>query len=257
MTVVMVTGSDGHLARHVIPALERAGHKVAPFDRPLDVRSVVELRETASWADAEWCIHLAGLKYADRAELDPVPTVDVNVQGTANVVKVFGERCVVASTCKAADPETVYGASKLIAERIALEAGSRVVRLVNVLGSPGSVVDIWADVPADEPLPVCDATRLFIGAERAARLFVDALGWPSGRYAPDDPREAHMLSVAAMLYGPRATRHIPLRRGDRRHERLLAECERAKEWAPFVVRITGPHDPAPVEAPAAEAVAQP
>jgi hypothetical protein len=158
--IVLVTGSDGHLAGHVIPLLKQRGHKVCRMDLPdYDVTDLAAFRR---FVGADACIHLAGLKYADRAELDPLPTVDVNVRGTANVVAVFGARCVVASTCKAADPETVYGASKLIAERIALEAGARVVRLVNVLGSPGSVTDIWAQVPPDEPLPVCDATRLFM-----------------------------------------------------------------------------------------------
>lgn len=247
---VLVTGSNGHLARHVIPLLERAGHDVLRFDLPEhDITNPLALR---AFVGVEACIHLAGLKYAGRAELDPLPTVNANVHGTANVVKVFGPRCVVASTCKAADPETVYGASKLIAERIALEAGARVVRLVNVLGSPGSVTDIWAQVPDDEPLPVCDATRLFIEPDYAARLFVDAVNFPTGRYALRGPtvRPSHMDDVAARLYPGRDLVRIPLRRGDREHERLLAACERAERWAPGVVRITGQHDPATLEVPA-------
>jgi FlaA1/EpsC-like NDP-sugar epimerase len=244
--IVLVTGSDGHLAGHVIPLLKQRGHKVCRMDLPdYDVTDLAAFRR---FVGADACIHLAGLKYADRAELDPLPTVDVNVRGTANVVAVFGARAVVASTCKAADPETVYGASKLIAERIALEAGARVVRLVNVLGSPGSVTDIWAQVPPDEPLPVCDATRLFMDADTAARLFVDALDWPTGRYAPLAPRWLTLDQLAHRLYPGRPTDRVPLRRGDRQYERLRAACERgAPFWrATDVVRIAGQHDPVSV-----------
>jgi UDP-N-acetylglucosamine 4,6-dehydratase/5-epimerase len=239
--IVLVTGSDGHLAGHVIPLLKQRGHNVCRMDLPdYDVTDLAAFRR---FVGADACIHLAGLKYADRAELDPLPTVDVNVRGTANVVAVFGARCVVASTCKAADPETVYGASKLIAERIALEAGARVVRLVNVLGSPGSVTDIWAQVPPDEPLPVCDATRLFMEPDHAAQMFVAAPRWPAGRYGPAGVSRARMIDVAQWLHPGRQMEWIPLRRGDRREERLLAECEQAATWDPGVVRITSQHDP--------------
>jgi FlaA1/EpsC-like NDP-sugar epimerase len=253
VSIVLVTGSDGHLAGYVIPLLKQRGHKVCRMDLP--DHDVTDLAAFRRFVGADACIHLAGLKYADRAELDPLPTVDVNVRGTANVVAVFGARCVVASTCKAADPETVYGASKLIAERIALEAGARVVRLVNVLGSPGSVTDIWAQVSPDEPLPVCDATRLCIFPDYAARLFVDVLDWPTGRYAPSGPtvRVTHMDDIAARLYPGRDLMRVSLRRGDRQHERLTAACESVEQWAPGVVRITGQHDPVRRELPAAVA----
>ena len=48
-----------------------------------------------------------------------------------------------ASTCKAADPITSYGASKLICERIILNSGGTVVRFVNVFDTSHSVTKIW------------------------------------------------------------------------------------------------------------------
>jgi hypothetical protein len=239
---VLVTGSSGHLARHVIPLLEFAGHEVIPYDLPdNDVLDYAKLGRAA--ASADWCVHLAGLKYADRAETDPLPTVDVNVHGTANVVGAFGPNVVLASTCKAADPETVYGCSKLIAERIVLDAGGRVARLVNVLGSVGSVTEIWEAVPADKPLPVCDATRLFIENQQAADLLVSAVEWPPGRYGPHAPARRKMSEVGAVLYPGREQAEIPLRRGDRKHERLFADCEWTEYWTRRFVRIVGAHDP--------------
>lgn len=242
---VLVTGSAGHLARSVIPRLEARGHEVIDFDLPF--RDVLNSLQVAMFARrrADVCIHLAGLKYATTAEVEPLPTVEVNVRGTANVVAAFGPNVVLASTCKAADPETVYGCSKLIAERIVLEAGGRVARLVNVLGSVGSVTEIWKAVPYDQPLPVCDATRLFITDDIAADLIVDALEWPSGRYGPKNPTEKVMREVAHELHPGRPIETIPLRRGDRQLERLAAECEDIDIWSNDAVRIVGRHDPTP------------
>ena len=237
---VLVTGASGHVARTVIPRLVTSGIQVVSYDLPTgDVLDAEHLKWHAQHLDA--CIHLAGLKYADRAEYEPLPTVEVNVQGTANVVEAFGPRVVLASTCKAADPETVYGSSKLIAERIVLCAGGRVVRFVNVLGSRGSVTDIWAAV--DGPLPVCNALRLFISDEEAAELITEAINWPTGRYGPRFPRSAWMHEIGYELYPDREQINIPLRRGDRREERLCAACERAEKWSENVVRIVGQHDP--------------
>lgn len=244
---VLVTGSAGHLAQSVVPRLEAQGHTVIDFDLPF--RDVLNSLQVATFARrrADVCVHLAGLKYATTAEVEPLPTVEVNVRGTANVVAAFGPNVVLASTCKAADPETVYGCSKLISERIVLEAGGRVARLVNVLGSVGSVTEIWKAVPDDEPLPVCDATRLFITDDIAADLIVDALEWPTGRYGPKSPAHRHMRAVAKELHPGRDITVIPLRRGDRKDERLVAECEEAKIWSNDAVRIVGRHDPVPEE----------
>lgn len=239
---ILVTGSSGHLARYVIPLLRGVGHDITEFDLPdhtvLDPADILR-----AGVGTDFCIHLAGLKYADMAELAPLPTVDVNVWGTANVAQVFGQNMVLASTCKAADPETVYGCSKLIAERLVLDAGGRVARLVNVLGSVGSVTEIWDAIPDAEPLPVCDATRLFIENGEASKLIVDCLEWPPGRYGPRNARERHMSAVAGTLYPHREQLNIPLRRGDRKKERLLAACEHAVFWTPTSVRIVGTHDP--------------
>lgn len=238
--LILVTGASGHLGSRICPLLDAAGHDVMRFDLPLDVCSPNTLRNFRS---AEAVIHLAGMKFADRGEVAPISAVDVNVHGTWNVCELFGNRVILASTCKAADPETVYGCSKLIAERITLEAGGRVIRLVNVLGSAGSVTDIWGRVPSEEPLPVCDATRLFMDSDSAADLFVRSLKWGTGRYAPEHTQARHMDEIARMLHPCRPTVRVPLRRGDRQVERLLAACEVASPHESGVVRITGVHDP--------------
>jgi UDP-N-acetylglucosamine 4,6-dehydratase/5-epimerase len=232
---VVVTGGCGFLGRQIVGALARAGVRVAVQDLPdgcvLD----------SPLPDGDACIHLAAHKHAPLGEEIPAEVADLNVRGTARVVERYGGEVVLASTCKAADPMTVYGASKLIAERIVLNAGGRVVRLVNVVGSSGSVAEIWGQIPGDEPLPVTDCMRMWITDDYAAGMLLAALSWPSGRYGPDV--QVHSVAdLAEYLYPGRETREVPLRRGDREFERLVGEYETSESWRPGVVRILHPAD---------------
>lgn len=231
---ILLTGSDGFLGQRVRTVLENRGDQVVGCDVDDDILS----REWARWAEGEhfdYCIHLAAHKYATSAEEIPEEVAELNITGTANVVDVAGCPVILASTCKAADPCTVYGASKLIAERIVLNAGGTVVRLVNVLGSVGSVVPIWDAM--DGPLPVTDCKRMWITPERAVRLFVQALDMRPGRYAPSDYGWATPAELARDLHPGRATVRAPLRRGDRPVERLVGEYERSEPVGTGMVRI--------------------
>jgi FlaA1/EpsC-like NDP-sugar epimerase len=210
----------------VVAGLEAKGHTPIRFDLPCDVMDPFSLA-CFGWADVtvDACIHLAADKYAAHGEEQPYRVADLNITGTQNVVDAF-PRVILASTCKAAAPITCYGASKLIAERIVLNAGGSVVRLVNVLGSSGSVTEIWAKVPEDEPIPVTNTERMFMQPHHAARLLVDALDLPPGRYAPNNTPTVHMGVVARRLYPGRKTVRIPVRNGDRPVEQLTNEWER-------------------------------
>jgi len=85
--------------------------------------------------------HLAGAKHAPVGEIDPHDSLWTNTLGTYNVVeaaKKTGARVVLASTCKAINPETAYGASKLLAERITLNyENGTVARFHNIVETQG------------------------------------------------------------------------------------------------------------------------
>jgi FlaA1/EpsC-like NDP-sugar epimerase len=236
---VAVSGSGGYIGSRVMGLLAECGAIPVQCDLPYE-----NVLKKLSLPDADWCLHLAAHKYATTAEDSPALVADVNVRGTANVIERYGSNVVLASTCKAADPMTVYGASKLIAERVALNAGARVVRFVNVLGSTGSVLDLWADVPEYAPVPVavwCE--RMWMTEDEAMRLMVAAMGWPSGRYCPDVPEPERMEQFARRALGPdRTLTPIRPRRGDRERERLIAEYETAAPYVPGVLRINHPAD---------------
>jgi FlaA1/EpsC-like NDP-sugar epimerase len=237
---VLVTGGDGYLGRIVCKQLALRGDEPVVYDRPNSVLWPVTLADHAQECDT--VLHLAAHKHAPYGEEHPAEVAETNITGTRNVVDVFGSNVVLASTCKAADPMTCYGASKLIAERIVLNAGGRVVRLVNVWGSSGSVAETWAGLPKGAPIPVTNAVRMWITPMEAVRLLTDALAWPAGRYAPAAPRRATMYEMARETYPDRLVSRVALRRGDRRVERLTGEHEHAAPYVKGAVRILHPAD---------------
>lgn len=223
---VIVTGSAGFIGQRVCSLLGERGYGVIECDLGENVLKFCPPR-----ADA--VIHLAANKYATDGEVNPYTVARFNIDATAAVLD-WAPRVVLASTCKAANPITCYGASKLICERMVLNYGGTVLRLVNVLGSTGSVTDIWDAVPEDEPLPVTSCYRLFITPEDAVRLLVDALDLPPGRYGPRAATGHHMDTVAAIAHPKRPRKRVPLRVGDRPKERLVGEYERCEPHGDFL-----------------------
>lgn len=252
MTRVLVTGAAGSLGSALVPVFRRGG-PVAGFDVDgMDVRD----SERVAIAFHSWCpslvFHLAAVKHAPDGETDPAAFAATNVGGTANVLEAAekaGARVILASSCKACDPETVYGASKLIAERMVLNAGGSVARFFNIPESSGNVFELWRSLPPDEPIPVTPCTRYFQSLDRAVGLLLAVVSLPAGRYCVDPGPARRMTDVATDLYPGRRQRDIPPRRGDRLNEPLCASHERLSGTG--ILKIESPYDPMP----AREAVA--
>lgn len=254
---VLITGAKGALGQELMGTLGELGHDVFGTDlHNMDVRVEKHVATQFNRFRPDLVYHLAGLKLAVDGELEPDAFARTNVQGTANVVRACGVGLarvplVFASTCKAADPETAYGASKLIAERVVLNRGHTVVRLFNIPECGPSVFSTWRELPGDQAIPFTDCWRYFIPVEQAVEALIYASGLPAGRYAPNPGQPRHMRHVARELYPDRELVEIPRRRGDRRKEPLHAACEYAVSMQ-GLLRISNPHDPETIMA---EAVA--
>lgn len=149
-------------------------------------------------------IHAAALKRIDIAEYSPAEAIETNVNGTRNVLEAvldLGDeikRAILISTDKASAPCTLYGASKLAAERLWLAANRYrgcfpqpfvAVRYGNVWGSAGSVLPVWRDLQPSyktvgdvtmvttSPIPVTDPamTRFHITMIEAVVFVLAAL----------------------------------------------------------------------------------
>jgi FlaA1/EpsC-like NDP-sugar epimerase len=245
---ILVTGASGSIGSAVVHEIERrADHAIFTDLDECDVRNADAVRSVVDAADPDVILHLAGAKHAPEGELDPDAAMVTNTLGTRNVLLAARgrSRVVMASTCKACDPETVYGASKLIAERMALNEGGTVVRYYNVVETSGNVFELWAALPGTAALPVAPSCeRIFMSAREAAGLTLWSLAAPPGRYVVHSVVRRGMESVAADVYPGRALKWIHPRRGDRLVEPLTARCESLipEEGVP-IARVVSPHDP--------------
>jgi len=245
MTRILVTGASGSIGTALWPELEGELLLTDTFEMNVEVEAEVNL--VMRDFRPELVYHLAGAKSAPAGELYPENALLVNGVGTWNVLRAargVGAKVVTASSCKAADAETAYGASKLLAERMTLNSGGWAARLYNVRESSGNVFDLWAKLPPDERLPVTPCTRFFISLEQAVSLLVAIPELPPGRYAVDPGAPWTMVEAAAEHYPGRALNPIERRRGDRTHEPLHACSEWAEPIAGGLLRIHSAHDEA-------------
>ena len=133
-------------------------------------------------------IHAAALKQVPAGEYNPEEFIATNVIGSRNVLeaaRVAGvRRALLLSTDKACAPVTLYGATKLTAEKLFTAANSlhgtisASTRYGNIIDSRGSVVPLWREaLEAKKPILVTDpdATRFHMTQNQAVQLVLLAL----------------------------------------------------------------------------------
>ncbi len=243
---VLVTGAAGSIGAEVTRIMAAAGTTFLATDiEELDVQSWSVVHRVLGTFRPTIIMHLAGAKHAPEGEVDPLSVLAVNAVGTANMIasaRAFGARVVTASTCKACDPETAYGASKLLAERLTLAAGGNVARFYNVAETAGNVFELWAALPESAPVPVTACTRFFISLAEATALMFWAAVSAHGRYTIHPGGERFIPEVAEALYPHRPVELGLPRRGDRIAEPRHAACEQVVPIAGVLERVCGPHD---------------
>jgi len=244
---VLITGASGSIGSLIQLELEGIAEEVFATDiDTLDVRDHYLINRFFRNVQPDLVLHLAGAKHAPEGEVDPYGVMVTNTIGTFNVLEAannHGIRVVVASTCKAVEPATAYGASKLVAERMALNAGAVVARYFNVIETSGNVFDIWRQFPENMPLPVAkQCSRRFITAKEAVSLTLWCCTVKSGRYIVNHTWTRSMGMVAESLYPERVMVEIKPRRGDRLVEPEIATHETKIPVIHNVAKVVSPHD---------------
>jgi FlaA1/EpsC-like NDP-sugar epimerase len=209
-----------------------------------DIRDPARVREVFARFRPQIVFHAAALKHLPLLERYPAEAVKTNVWGTWTVLgaaAAFGTASFVnISTDKAADPVSVLGYSKRIAERLTAHmagqaAGSYLsVRLGNVLGSRGSVLGaLSAQVAAGGPVTVThpEVTRYFMTADEAIQLVLQAAAiGGSGEVLVLDMGEPVRIADIARRLAARSPHPVPieftgLRPGEKLVEDLLGQDE--------------------------------
>jgi len=253
---ILITGSEGSLGLELQKYLKNSGANVVTVDiagNPTLQESVTDSFSMRVIHDhvyrkakpLDYIFHLAADKHAPHAETRPGKTVDINILGLTNIMSQFPEaHMILTSTCKAIDPETVYGATKLIAERIVLDRGGSVARFYNVPETQGNVFEIWDEAAkaSHEPLKVMPCHRYFISKAEAVGLLVAMPQIPAGRYTIGGVVQRNMIDLAAILYPGRAAEIVPQRRGDRTAEPLHAQSEELQKFYGGIVKVVSIHD---------------
>ena len=154
-----------------------------------DVRDLNRLKRALN--DIDIIIHAAALKQVVSSEYNPIECIKTNINGAENIINAAidcGVKKVIAlSTDKAVNPINLYGATKLCSDKLLIAANNltgikktsfSVVRYGNVIGSRGSVVEIFKKLAKEKKsLPITDArmTRFFITLDQAVDFVIQSL----------------------------------------------------------------------------------
>lgn len=151
-----------------------------------DIRDQARIRSLFEALRPQVVFHAAAHKHLPLLERHPCEGVKSNVVGTMNVVDAAvdngAERIILISTDKAAEPTSVLGATKLLAEQVVRSRAGRgtsvgSVRFGNVLGSRGSFLHVLAhQIASHEPITITDpdVDRFFMTVEEAVGLVLEA-----------------------------------------------------------------------------------
>jgi UDP-N-acetylglucosamine 4,6-dehydratase len=188
----------------------------------------------------DYVFHTAALKHIGTCEYNPIEAVRTNVEGTINVIdaaidagvpKVLG-----ISTDKAVDPNNLYGATKLVMERVMVQAnvyGETIfscMRSGNFYGSQGSVVPLWQKQAEAGFITVTDPKmeRYWITLEEAAKFAVDRMAeMQGGEIFIPKMSSKDLLSLAYEVAPGADIKYIGRRPGEKLTEALYTEDEAA------------------------------
>lgn len=162
-----------------------------------DILDFTLLKESIKGHDI--VIHAAAFKYVPQAEINPWVASKINIDGSRNVIAAACganvDKVIGISTDKACQPVNVYGMTKLVMERLFLQANEwgsdktkrvaadgtkfNIVRYGNVVASTGSVIPIFRDqIRTNRELMITDPamTRFWLSIKDAVRLIAEATG---------------------------------------------------------------------------------
>lgn len=191
--------------------------------------------------DVDIVVHAAALKQVPTAEYNPIEAVKTNIDGAANVINASidngVERVMALSTDKAVHPVNLYGATKMVAEKLFVQgnayAGGRKTRFActrygNVVGSRGSIIPLFLEQRKQGRVTITDErmTRFWLTLEQGARFVARCIETMKGGeiFVPKIP-SMRITDLARVIAPDCEVEIIGIRPGEKLHEVLLTEDE--------------------------------
>ena len=200
-----------------------------------DVRDKDRLRRALHGID--YVIHAAATKIVPTAEYNPFECVKTNIHGAMNLIdscidtKV--KRVIALSTDKASSPANLYGATKLVSDKLFIAGNSysgsygtkfSVVRYGNVMGSRGSVIPLFLSYREKGFFPITDnrMTRFMISLEEGVKLVWDAFSdMIGGEIYIKKISSMKVTDIAKAIDPSIEQKLIGIRPGEKLHEQMI------------------------------------
>ena len=184
----------------------------------------------------DFVIHAAALKHVPISEYNPIEAIKTNIHGAENVInasiKCNVKKIIALSTDKAANPINLYGATKLVSDKLFVAANNlvgekdisfSVVRYGNVIGSRGSVVPYFNKLKenGETYFPITDTrmTRFLITLDDGIKFVTNCFNRMIGGeiFVPKLP-SANIVNLAKAIDENKEIKVIGIRPGEKLHE---------------------------------------
>ena len=259
---ILVTGGTGSFGRKFVATmleqfkpkkviifsrdeLKQHEMRTSGFDHPSlryfigDVRDAERLRRAMNGVDI--VVHAAALKQVVACEYNPLEAVKTNIDGAKNIIDAAidakVQKVLALSTDKAVSPVNLYGATKLVAEKLFVQAKAYTggdtpkfacVRYGNVVGSRGSVVPVFLEQRKTGRVTVTDKrmTRFWITLEQGVKLVTDGIEqMHGGEIFVPKITSMNIMDLVRIVAPDCKVDEVGIRPGEKLHEALLSDEE--------------------------------
>ena len=188
--------------------------------------------------DVDIIIHTAAIKNIEISEYNPIETIETNIHGTVNMIKMAMQSkpklFINLSTDKAVDSSTLYGTTKQLTERLTSWAGVHsektkfaTIRFGNVMDSRGNVFEIWnEESKKKKPVSITHplAERYFFQTEEATNFILKCLPLVNTGEIFVPKMKLYKIKDLAKKYSKKY-KIIGLRQGEKIKEDLITQRE--------------------------------
>lgn len=216
-----------------------------------DVRDKERLSRAMNGVDI--VVHAAALKHISVCEYNPIEAVRTNMDGAINIIDAAIDnsvrKIIAISTDKAVYPVNLYGATKMVAEKLFIQGNSYAggketmlscVRYGNVLASSGSVIPLFEKQKENGEITITDEkmTRFWITLDQGVNFVIKCIETMKGGevFVPKIP-SMKIIDLAKVVAPEAKIKVLGIRPGEKLHETLLTkeEARHTKEFDGYFI----------------------